>query len=950
VTFKSKMFKYWNCGSGLLGKVHIIHEQLKQLKPHAFFVSESDILNNKILGPFQYGSYKFENSLTITSRGKARLSCWFRPDLYSRSYDLELNNNEIIVLKSKSENLMIVGIYHAFKCFENETVRGNFFRLIDNLELISSMGGRIIIVGDFNVHYDETINCPLRLRLEEWANNFGYDQLITGITRVRKVLYTVQSSLIDLVFVNTPDVVVSTEFNNASDHVIISVLYEKGRKINYVKLNVDYLDWREYSPLGACELFLQFFPGISLTMSDPENINECITTSVCQMLNELVPKRNTTIRGSNPIVNPTIQNLKNKKSRLYKKWSRTRNLQDYENLRKISSKLNREIKNERNNKFKSRISISSKEYWSAVKSMIEGENAIKATHFKTPENMVVTGAENIANSFGRFFNEKVSHLLNECEVDNYIIPDLREIRGEGDLFNDNLFFSPMEIKEAIVSLKAKKSFGLDEVPNKVIKDLAEVIFLPLTWLFNAILRSGAIPKSWKISKIRPVYKKGNKDQIANYRPVCITSSFSKVFEKCLVLKLSSLFDLDDMMGPHQNAFRPGHSTITATLTIQDFLSSELDRGRHVLLYSTDLTAAFDLLRPNLMAKILLEKKIPLIYVKIIFDFLTKRKGFVEFEGINSHIFNMDVGCAQGSVLGPFLFNVYTSQLQTIIHNLNPGSFVCSYADDSYVGISFPPDKLNDTIGIAENVIEGHLEWLGGLGMKCNNSKTEVVIFGQNTQRCSLKIDDNVIPINDSIKILGITFEKSLKWSSHVNNVIKKANSFAYSIRQLNKLLPRKLHKTVIHAHFLSHITYGLPVWGGCLSRVETNRLNTLIFKIMRIHCFDFRKRKSNLELCQESQLRNFNSLRILSDTSMLHRLCTDPESSYLTTRLIQQSYFLERTPGRIFFYDNSVKRIGNNSFINRAKKISELIPFPWPDLSYHVFKTRMKLNTPLLVG
>jgi len=236
-------------------------------------------------------------------------------------------------------------------------------------------------------------------------------------------------------------------------------------------------------------------------------------------------------------------------------------------------------------------------------------------------------------------------------------------------------------------------------------------------------------------------------------------------------------------------------------------------------------------------------------------------------------------------------------------------------------------------------------------MKCNNTKTEVVIFGQNTQRCSLKIDGKDIPINDSIKILGINFEKNLKWGNHVNKVIKKANSFSYSIRQLNKLLPRKLHKTVIHAHFLSHITYGLPVWGGCLSKLETNRLNTLIFfKIMRIHCFDFRKRRNNLELCRESQLRNFNSLRILSDTSTLHRLCSDPKSSYLTTRLIQQSYFLEWNPGRIFFFDNSTKRIGGNSFINRAKKISELIPFPWPDLSYHVFKTRMKLATPLSVG
>jgi len=942
------MFKYWNCGSGLLGKTHLIHDMLRVEKIDAFFVAESDILNNRVLGPYHFDSYIFENSLTIQSRGKSRLACWYRPDLYTRSFDLERNNNEIIVLKSKSHNLTIVGIYHAFKCFEGETVRGNFFRLMDNLELISSLGGRIIIVGDFNVHYDDISQCPLRLRLEGWANNFGFDQLMRDNTRMRKVLYTIQMSMIDLVFVNTPDVKVYTDFTAASDHVIISITYEKPKQNEYVVINQDYLDWRDYSQLGACELFLQIFPGINATLSEPEDINESITSSICLMLNELVPKRRTTIRGSNPVINPIIQNLKNKKSRIYKKWSKFRNPEDFEKLRQLSSKLNKEIRLERNRKFRKKLSLTSKEYWLAINKVVKGNSSQMAPTFMKPDGQVISGNESIANAFGNFFKEKVDNLVEESAVDNFILPCLDEQRGEGELFNNNLFFSISEVTEAISSMKAKKSCGLDEVPNKVIKDLSDVLVCPLTWLFNTILISGTIPKSWKISKVVPVHKKGDREKIENYRPVCLTSSLSKVFEKCLVNKLSASYDLDYLMGAHQNAFRPGHSTVTAALTIQDLVSTELDAGRQVLLYSTDLTAAFDLLRPNLLAKVLLEKRIPLVYVKVVIDFLTRRKGFVNYSGSNGSIFNMDVGCAQGSVLGPFLFNVYTSQLHSIINSLHPNAFICSYADDTYVGISFKSQDLINTLKLSEGVIDGHLDWLKSLGMKSNSSKTEAVIFGQNAQRCSLNVGGTPVLINDHIKVLGITFERNLKWSKHVNDVVRKANSFSYSIRQLNKILPRKLHKSVIDAHFLSHITYGLPVWGGCLTQVEIARLNTIIYKIMRIHCFDFNRRLNNRELCRVSNMRNFSSLKIIYDTTMLHRLCRTPENYHLTTRLIQQSYFSDRQPGRVFFFDNSIKRIGGMSFINRSKKISELISFPWPDLSYHAFKTRMKESIPLM--
>jgi len=79
---------------------------------------------------------------------------------------------------------------------------------------------------------------------------------------------------------------------------------------------------------------------------------------------------------------------------------------------------------------------------------------------------------------------------------------------------------------------------------------------------------------------------------------------------------------------------------------------------------------------------------------------------------------------------------------------------------------------------------------------------------------------------------------------------------------------------------------------------------------------------------------------------MLHGLCQNPSYIELTIRFFQQSFFLPRYPEKLCFFDASSKRIGRSSFVNQSKQISELIPFPWPDLSVATFKAKIKETVP----
>jgi len=161
------------------------------------------------------------------------------------------------------------------------------------------------------------------------------------------------------------------------------------------------------------------------------------------------------------------------------------------------------------------------------------------------------------------------------------------------------------------------------------------------------------------------------------------------------------------------------------------------------------------------------------------------------------------------------------------------------------------------------------------------------------------------------------------------------------------MLPRPLNKLVLHAHLLSPLLYAAPVWAYCISSVDARRLDSVIYRALRQHCFDFNRTLSNQELCQRTGIRSFKSLRVLADTHMLHNLCTLQHNTVLLTRLLTQSYTLQRFPNRVQFFDFSSRRIGKSPFINRAKFISELIPFCWIDLATVKFKMKMKIATPI---
>ena len=155
----------------------------------------------------------------------------------------------------------------------------------------------------------------------------------------------------------------------------------------------------------------------------------------------------------------------------------------------------------------------------------------------------------------------------------------------------------------IDSLKPKTSYGIDEISNKTLKYLKNVIAAPLTIIINQMLNSGIFPDALKVSKVIPLYKKDDKQVFSNYRPISLLPSISKIFEKVILLQLIEYLVINNIIHKNQYGFRKNHSTELEALHLVDDIYYKMDANELPLSVYVDLSKAFD----SLDHKILLSK-------------------------------------------------------------------------------------------------------------------------------------------------------------------------------------------------------------------------------------------------------------------------------------------------------------------------------------------------------
>jgi hypothetical protein len=90
-----------------------------------------------------------------------------------------------------------------------------------------------------------------------------------------------------------------------------------------------------------------------------------------------------------------------------------------------------------------------------------------------------------------------------------------------------------EIKDIVKSLKLRYSYEYDEIPQHILKISLPFILLPLSYMCNKSLSLGVFPMRLKYSQINPIFKKGDRTDVANYRPISVLTFFLRFLKSYL---------------------------------------------------------------------------------------------------------------------------------------------------------------------------------------------------------------------------------------------------------------------------------------------------------------------------------------------------------------------------------------------------------------------------------
>ena len=137
---------------------------------------------------------------------------------------------------------------------------------------------------------------------------------------------------------------------------------------------------------------------------------------------------------------------------------------------------------------------------------------------------------------------------------------------------------------------------------RALKAGSPILSYYLTFLFNFSLSTGSVPKCWKKKRVTPVFKKGDTDDVNNYRPISILPITMKIFEKVVHRQVSDFLTSSKILSQSQSGFRNSHSTDTAVICVSDFILEELGKGKYVGAVLVDLKKAFDTVDHKILLK------------------------------------------------------------------------------------------------------------------------------------------------------------------------------------------------------------------------------------------------------------------------------------------------------------------------------------------------------------
>ena len=262
---------------------------------------------------------------------------------------------------------------------------------------------------------------------------------------------------------------------------------------------------------------------------------------------------------------------------------------------------------------------------------------------------------------------------------SHLSQNIREKR-----FSSEFNYSPVStsyIRNILDHLNPRKAVGVDGISPRILRLGSPVLAEEVTKLINFCILNRSLPSEWKQACLTPVFKREIDTDKANYRPVSILTSLSKVFEKVIYDQTWNAFH--NVLSSNLSGFMKTHSCCTALLKMTEDWRNSIDNKEAVAAVAVDFSKAFDAINHRLLLAKLKAYGFSPHALELMSTYLLGRQQCVRLEGVCANFKTVKSGVPQDSLLGPLLFNIFINDLNFCVPNVS----LRLYADDTTAYLS-----------------------------------------------------------------------------------------------------------------------------------------------------------------------------------------------------------------------------------------------------------------------
>ena len=385
------------------------------------------------------------------------------------------------------------------------------------------------------------------------------------------------------------------------------------------------------------------------------------------------------------------------------------------------------------------------------------------------------------------------------------------------------FFTKETILNELRKLNPKKACQENDIPFKIIKENLDIVSQFVYNNFNNSLLNSNFPSHLKNTTITLIFKKKDRDNVENYRPVSILPNLSKIYERCMYIQIYEY--LNKILSKWQCGFRQGYSAQYCLLVMVEKSRQCLDNGGVSGALRTYLLNTFDCILHDLLIAKLATYGFDYNSLQMLQSYLSNRKQRTKINDAYSKYCQILFGVPQGSILGPLLFNIYICDLFYDINDCD----IATCADDNTPYAS--SSNLDASINKLEENTNNLFQWFRNNHMKTNADKYHLLVTGN--YEVSANINEFEIESSKKEKFLGISIDATLSFEHHITSLCKKASQKLHALARIAHYIDFEKRRSLMKALVIFQFNYCSLIW-MFHNRALNNRINKIHERALRL--------------------------------------------------------------------------------------------------------------------